>query len=99
VLFVTEVPYIHMNTEERKLKGLSVTRFEAMIFLFRMAGFPFQMKKISNVYAVYMITVNICNFSTFLGVLFDAYVHRDDMTTIRMLIPYTNVMWLSSYCR
>jgi hypothetical protein len=33
----------------------------------------------------------------------DVYIHRDDlgraMTTMRVLIPVTNIMWLYTYCR
>jgi hypothetical protein len=92
-----------MNTEERKLKGLSGTRFEELIFLFRMAGIPLQMKKVSPIYAVYMITTIVCTCSTFLGMFFHAYMHRDNlgitMKTIHMLIGFTNIVWLFSYCR
>lgn len=91
-----------MKREVRNLKGLSENRFFSMIFLFRMAGIPFQMKKISPIYAIYMVTVLINSFSTFIGVFVDAYIHRDDlgrsMTTIRVLIPITNIMWIFSYC-
>ena len=56
-----------MNTENKKLKGLSESRFGSMIFLLRMAGISLQMKKVSTIYAVYMITVVICSYSTFIG--------------------------------
>jgi hypothetical protein len=92
-----------MNTEERKLKGKSGARFGSMIFLLRIAGIPFQMKNVSTVCAVYMITVAVCSWGTFIGTFFDVYIHRDDlgrtMTTMRILIPLTNIMGLFSYCR
>jgi hypothetical protein len=92
-----------MNTDESKLKGLSESRFSSTIFLFRMAGIPFNMKKIKPLYTIYMVTVPICSCSTFIGVSVDAYIHRDDlgraMTTIRALFSITNVMWIFSYCR
>jgi hypothetical protein len=92
-----------MNTKGTKLKGLSERRFGPMIFLFKMAGIPVQMKKISTIYGVYMITVIICTFSTFIGMFVDVYIHWDDlgraMTTIRALIPFTNNMWIYSDCR
>ena len=92
-----------MNRKEPKPKGLSVIRFGSMIFLFRMAGVPLKMKKISTIYAVYMITVIICSCSTYIGMFVDVYIHWDDlgrsMTSMRMLIPFTNVMWISLYCR
>jgi hypothetical protein len=103
MLHVILIHYLNMNTEKPKLKGLSGSRFGSMIFLFRMAGVPFQMKKISIIYVVYMITVLICSCSTFIGVFVDAYIHRDDlgraMTSMRVLIPITNIMWVFSYCR
>ena len=92
-----------MNRKETKLKGLSESRFGSMIFLLRMAGIPCKMKKISTIYSVYMITVIICGFSTFIGMFVDVYIHRDDlgraMTSMRVLIPFTNVIWIFSYCR
>jgi len=103
VLFLIEVHRFHMNREGTKLKGLSESRLGPMIFLFKIAGIPIQMKKISTIYGVYMITVIICTFSTFIGMFVDVYVHRDDvrhaMTTMRILIPFTNIMWIYSYCR
>ena len=92
-----------MNTEKPELKGMLESRFGSMIFLFRMAGIPFQMKNISIIYAVYMVTVLTCSCSTFIGVLIDVYIHRDDlgraMKTMRVLIPITNITWVFSYCR
>jgi len=78
-------------------------RFRSMIFLLRMAGIPFKMNKISTIYAIYMITVVVCASTTYLGMFVDVYNHREDlgraMTTVRMLIPISNVMWIFSYCR
>jgi hypothetical protein len=92
-----------MNTEKPKLKGLSESRFSSMIFLLRMAGIPFQMKKLSTVYAIYMVTVTVCCFSTILGMFVDVYVHWDElgraMTTMRALFPFTNVMCIYLYFR
>ena len=74
-----------------------------MIFLLRMAGIPFQMKKISTIYAIYKITVIVCVSTTYLGMLGDVYVHRDDlgraMTTMRAMFSFTNIMWIFSICR
>jgi len=78
-------------------------RFRSMIFLLRMAGIPFQMNKISTLYAIYMIAVIVCASTTYLGMFVEVYNHREDlgraMTTVRMLIPISNVMWIFSYCR
>jgi hypothetical protein len=103
MLHDTAVHYFNMNTEKPELKGLSEIRFGSMIFLFRMAGVPFQMKKMQTIYAVYMVTVLICSCSTFIGMSVDAYIHRDDLgralTTIRVLIPITNIIWVFLNCR
>ena len=92
-----------MNRQEKKLKGMSEIRFSSMIFLFRMAGIPLKMKKVSTIYSVYMVTVITCSFSTYIGMFLDVYMHRDDlgraMTTLRVLIPITNIMWIFSYCK
>jgi len=79
VLLLIAVHYFNMNRKETKLKGLSESRFGSMIFLLRMAGIPLKMKNISIIYAVYMITVIICGFSTFMG--------RSSMCT------YTGTIW------
>jgi len=92
-----------MNTENSKLNELSEIRFRSMIFLLRMAGIPFQIKKVSTVYAIYMNTVIICFSTTYLGMFADVYMHLDDlvlaMTTMRLLISFTNMMWIFLYCR
>jgi hypothetical protein len=103
VLPDTELHYFNMNRKETKLKGLSESRFGSMIFLLRMAGIPFQVKKISTIYAIYMRTVIVCASTTYLGMFGDVYVHRDDLgratMTMRVLFSFTNVMWIFSICR
>jgi len=78
-------------------------RFGVIILLFRLAGIPFHIKKMSFIYAIYMKTVIVCASTSYLGMFFDVYVHRDNlgrtMTTMRVLIPVTNIMWLYTYCR
>ena len=92
-----------MNILKTKLKELSQIRFSSMIFLLRMAGIPLKMKKLKPFYSVYMVTVIVCSCSAFIGMSVDAYMHRDNlgraMSTIRVLISFTNIMWIFSYCR
>jgi len=99
----TELHDLNMNRKERKLKGLPGSRFGSMIFLLRMVGIPCKMKEISTVYAIYIKTLIVCVSTTYLGMLGDVYIHRDglgrSMTTIRVLISFTNVMWIFSICR
>jgi hypothetical protein len=95
--------HCYMESAETKVKGLSEIRFRWIIFLIRLSGIPFKMKKMSIVYATYMISVIICSCSTFLGMIADVYVHRDDLrhvsTTMRLLIGMTNMVWIFFYCR
>jgi hypothetical protein len=92
-----------MKREEPKLKGMSEFRFRSMILLFRLVGVQLKIKKISPIYAIYIVTVIICAITTYLGMCVEVYIHGDDfgraMTAMRMLIPFTNVMWIFSYCR
>ena len=103
VFHLIEVHYFSMNRKETKLKGLSVSRFGSIIFLLRMAGISFQLKKISTIYAIYMKKLILCTSTTYLGMIDDVYAHRDDlgraMTTVYALIPFTNLMWIFSICR
>jgi hypothetical protein len=92
-----------MDNEIPEVKRLSNVRFGSIIFLLRLAGIPFQMKKMSKLYAIYMITVIFCTCTTFVGMFFDVYIHRDDlensMTSIRLSIGFTNALWTFFYCR
>ena len=103
VLLLTVVHYFHMNRQEPKQKGLSESRFGTIIFLLRIAGIPCKMKKISTIYFIYMITVIICTTTTYLGMFGDVFIHRDvlgrAMTTMRLLIPFTDAIWIFSICR
>ena len=92
-----------MEKEETKVKGLSEIRFRWIIFFLRLAGIPFKMNRMSTLYAVYMITVIICTYSTVIGMFIDVYIHRDDlgyvMTTIRALTAIINSLWIDFSCR
>ena len=92
-----------MNRQEQKQKGLYESRFDTMIFLLRMAGIPCKMHKASTIYVIYMITAIICVTTSYLGMFIDVIVHRDDlgraMTSMRVLISFTNIMWIFSNCR
>jgi len=85
-----------MDNEVPEVKGLSISRFGSIIFLLRLAGIPFKMKKISTLYAIYMVTAISCTCTTFGGMLVDVYINRDDlehvMTNIRVSIPCTNFL-------
>jgi hypothetical protein len=92
-----------MESENTKINSLLERRFGSIIFLLRLAGIPFQMKKISTIYAVYTATLNFCSFLTSVGMLSDVYVHRNDLeravATLRVLIPLWNSLWIYTYFR
>jgi hypothetical protein len=92
-----------MESEDTKINRLSERRFGSIIFLLRSAGIPFQMKTKSTIYIIYMTTLIVCSFATYIGLLFNGYLNWDDlgraMTAMRMLIPVTNIVWLYTYCR
>jgi len=92
-----------MEEEEQKVKGLLEIRYSWIIFFFRLGGIPFKMKTMSTLYAIYMITVILCSYSTYVSMLLDVYIHRDDlghvMTNLRMLIGITSVVWIYFSCR
>ena len=103
LLLLSSVHYFIMNTAQTKVNGLKDIRFASIIFLYRLAGIPVKMKKISTIYAAYMITLIVCSCSTFIGMIADVNIHWDNlgraMTSMRVLFPFTNVMWIFSYCR
>jgi hypothetical protein len=92
-----------MDNEVSKVNGLSKTRFSSIIFLLRLAGIPFKMKKMSTIYAIYMITVISCTCTACVGMFIDVYIHKEDlghvMTNIRVSVAVTNVVWMFLYCR
>ena len=92
-----------MEKEEPKVNGLSEIRYSWVIFSFRLAGIPFKMKKLSTLYAIYMITVIICTYSTYISMIVDVYIHRDDlshvMTNLRILTGLSSLVWIFFFCR
>ena len=92
-----------MDNEVPEVKGLSNRRFGSIIFLLRLAGIPFKIKNVLNLYAMYMITAISCTCTTIVGMFIDVYVHREDlghvMTNIRISIGFTNVLLMFFYCR
>jgi len=92
-----------MDNEGPQVKGLSNSRFGWIIFLLRVAGIPLKMKKMSTLYAIYMVTAISCSCTTCVGMFVDVYIYRDNlahvMTNIRVLIGFTNVLWILFYCR
>ena len=92
-----------MECKEAKMKGRLRSRFGWIIFFFRLAGIPLKMKKISKIYAIYMITVIFCTFTTVVGMFVDVFMRWDDfgqaMTNIHLLVVITDNIWVYIYCR
>ena len=78
-------------------------RFGFIILLFRLGGIPLHIKKMSIICNIYTRMLIICASTSYLGMFFDVYVHRDDfgraMKTMRALLPVTDVMWIYTYVR
>jgi len=98
-----------MEKGKPKVKKLSEIRFSWIIFFLRLAGIPFKMKIMPTLYSMYMITVTICTYSTYVSIFVDVYIHRDDlghvMTNLRILTGLSSLVWIffsaskSQHCR
>jgi hypothetical protein len=92
-----------MECKEAKIIGRLDSRFAWIIFFFRLAGIPFNMKKISTIYVIYMRTVILCTMTVLIGIFVDVFTRWDDfghaMTNIRVLMFVTNIICLYFYCR
>jgi hypothetical protein len=92
-----------MEIEGKKIKKQQDNYFSSIIFLFRLAGVPLKMNKISTTYTTYMLAVTFSTCSTIIGSVVGIYKHRDDlghiMTSMRVLIPFINDVVIYVYCR
>jgi hypothetical protein len=92
-----------MEKEEHTVKRVSDNYFKFIVFLSRIAGIPLKMNNIPTIYAIYMLTVIFCCCSTIIGFVVDVYEHRDNlghiMTSMRVLMPLINDMFICVYCR
>ena len=92
-----------MEIEGERVKKPLDNHFNSIIFLFRLAGVPFKMNKISTTYAIYMLTVVFCTCTTIIGLVVGVYEHRDDlgyiMKSMRVLMPLLNDIVIYVYCR
>jgi hypothetical protein len=92
-----------MNNKVPQVKGLSNSRFGSIIFLLRVAGIPLKMKKMSTLYAIYMISAISCFCTTSVGMFVDVYIHRGDLghvvTNSRVSIAFMYGLWIFFYCR
>jgi len=92
-----------MKRKVSQMENLSEIRFGSVVLLFRISGIPLKIKKMSTLYTIYMITVIFCTSTTFVGMIVDVYIHRDNLrhaaTNIRGSIAVTSMIWIWCYCR
>jgi hypothetical protein len=92
-----------MECKEEKITRRLNSRFGWIIFFFRLAGIPFDMKKISAIYATYMRTAIFCTMTVLIGIFLDIFIRWDDfghaMTNIRVLMFVTNIVCVYFCCR
>jgi len=85
------------------MESLFESRFFSVVLLFRIAGIPLKMNKMSTLYTIYMLTVIFCTSTTFVGMIADVYVHRDNLrhvaTNVRSSITAADMLWIWCYCR
>jgi hypothetical protein len=102
-LIYFDLNFIYIKRKGTQMERLFESRFASVVLLFRIAGIPFKIKKLSTLYTIYMITVIFCTSTTFVGMIVDVYVHRDNLrhavTNIRGSITATNMIWIWCYCR
>ena len=92
-----------MKRKVSQMERLSESRFSSVVLIFRIAGIPLKIKEMSTFYTIYMITVIFCTSSTFVGMIVDVYLHRDNLlqavTNNPLLIASTNAVWIWCYFR
>jgi hypothetical protein len=92
-----------MERKYTEMEKLSESRFGSIILLFRIAGISFNVKNKPTIYTMYGITAMVCIFSTFVGMMVEVYIRRDNlrsaMTTARALPGMINIVWIWCYCR
>ena len=56
------------------------SRFKVLLFLYRLGGFPLNMKSVSRLYAVYMVSLIVCFYVTYFFVCVDTFIHRHQLS-------------------
>jgi hypothetical protein len=79
-------------------KGLFESRFKVLLFLYRMAGIPLNVKSVSKLNAVYNVSIIVCFYITNICVGMDTFVHRHQlalaMKSFRVFVGMLMVQWL-----
>ena len=78
--------------------SLTENRFKDLLFLYRIAGIPLNMKTVSRLNAVYNATVIVCFYITYICVGVDLLVHRHQlklaMQKLRIYFGMLMITWL-----
>jgi hypothetical protein len=77
--------------------------FKVPLFLMRLGGVPVGMRNVSKLNTLYNVILAVCFYSTYLSVIIDSAVKRDDivesMKNVRMIFGMAVVAWLDLYIR
>jgi hypothetical protein len=78
--------------------SLTENRFKVLLFLYRLAGIPLNMKSVSTLNAVYNATVIVCFYITYICVSVDTLVQRHQlkyaMQKLRVFLGMLMITWL-----
>jgi hypothetical protein len=77
--------------------------FKVPLFFVRLGGVPVGMRNVSKLNSLYNEILAVCYYSTYLSVIMDFAVKRDDMLesmkTVRMIAGMAVVAWIHLYLR
>jgi len=77
--------------------------FKVPLFLMRLGGVPVGMRNVSKLNTLYNVILAVCFYSTYLSVIIDSAVKRDDivesMKNVRMIFGMAVVAWMHLYIR
>jgi hypothetical protein len=73
-------------------------RFKVLLFLYRLAGIPLNMKSVSRLNTLYNASIIVCFYITYFCVGVDTIIHRQQlsiaMKNIRMFLGMLMITWL-----
>lgn len=91
------------NTVESKGPGMADTYFRVPLFLVRLSGIPVNVRKVSRLSSAYNVISTVCFYVTYLSVIMDFVVKRDDieetMKNVRMSFGMAVLSWMHFYLR
>jgi hypothetical protein len=77
--------------------------FKVPLFLVRLGGVPVGMRNVSKLNSLYNVLLAVCYYSTFLSVVIDFIIKKDDMVesmkNVRMIVGMVVVAWTHLYLR